>query len=526
VLPDFAQTAPQPESDRREEEAPAAGRPWPAGRSARVVVGLALLAGVVLRFLAPSALWLDEAQSVAIAHSSLGGLFSALREDGAPPLYYVLLHGWTSVFGTGALAVRALSGVFSVLSLVVAWALGRHLGGPRVAGTLTLLLATSPFAIRYASETRMYSLVVLLVLLGAAAVTWAVRRPGPWPVVAVGLAGAALMLTHYWASYLLAVVGLLALAGLRRHRAVALRVLAGLALAGLLFLPWVPTLLWQLRHTGTPWASVGGLESITSALGGWQGGGQVAAVLLGNTFVVLAVLALVAVPSGPVVRLGVTASPARWALLALSVGTLLVAGLASMLTSSAIAARYTSVALPAFLALVALGLTTLPGRRTRAAVLALCVVTGLGVSATQVRDPRTQAAAVAAALRSAAPGDTVLFCPDQLGPSVSRLVSPDLDLVVYPDLGPADRVDWTDYAKRNAGYPPLVAARVSARAGDHPVYVVTGHGYRVPSDADCAGLLTDLAQLRGEPDQLVRRNSHIDEDMRLHRFPAPATVGG
>jgi mannosyltransferase len=526
VLPESSQEASRPESDRRAEEG--VGPSWPVGRTARVAVGLALLAGVVLRFVAPSALWLDEAQSVAIAHSDLGGLFAGLRQDGAPPLYYLLLHGWTSVFGTGAFAVRALSGLFSVLSLAVAWWLGRRLGGPRVATVLTLLLASSPFAIRYASETRMYSLLVLLVLLGAAALRWAVRRPGPWPVLAVGVSGAALLLTHYWSAYLLVVVGLLALAALRRHRAAALRVLAGLTLSALLFLPWLPTLLWQAAHTGTPWAAVGGLDSIPIALGGWQGGGQVAAVLLGNAFVVLAVLALVAVPAGPLVRLGVTSSPARWALVALSVGTLVVAGLASLVTSSAIAARYTSVALPAFLALVALGTVALPGRRTRVAVLVLCVLAGLGLSATQVRAPRTQAPAVAAALESAAaPGDTVVFCPDQLGPSVSRLAPAGLHLLVYPDLERADRVDWTDYAERNgAAYPALVAARISARAGAHAVFVVTGRGYRVPSDSECTELLTDLGELRGDPVRLVRRNARIDEDMLLHRFPAPAAAGG
>jgi mannosyltransferase len=484
---------------------------------------LAVLAGVALRFIAPSALWLDEAQSVAIARSDLGGLFDALRQDGAPPLYYLLLHVWTSVFGTGAVAVRALSGLFGVLALVVAWLLGRRLGGPRVGTALTLLLASSPFAVRYASETRMYSLVVLLVLLGAAAVSWAVRRPGPWPVIAVGVSGAALLLTHYWAAYLLVVVGLLSLAGLRRHRAAAGRVLIGLALSAVLFLPWVPTLRWQLAHTGTPWAGAGGLASITAALGGWQGGGQVAAVLLGNALVVLAVLALVAVRDGDVVRLGISRSPARWALLALSLGTLVVAGLVSLLTSSAVVARYTSVALPAFLALVALGVAGLPGRRTRAAVLALCVLAGLGLSAVHVGASRTQAAEVATALRSASAGDTVVFCPDQLGPSVSRLAPAGLDLVVYPDLGPADRVDWTDYAVRNrAADPALVAARIAARAGDHAVYVVTSRGYRVPSDADCAALREALTQLRGQPEQVVQRDPRTGEGMRVHRFPPSA----
>ena len=386
--------------------------------------------------------------------------------------------------------------------------------------TLTLLLASSPFAVRYASETRMYSLVVLLTLLGAAAVRWTVRRPGPWPVLAVAASGAALLLTHYWAAYLLVVVGLLALAGLRRDRAAAVRVLTGLALAALAFVPWLPTLRYQAEHTGTPWAAVGGLAAVPEAIGGWQGGGQVGAVLLGWAFVVLAVLALVAVPAGDVVRLGTSRSPARWALLALSLGTLVVAGLASLVSSSAVGARYSSVAYPAFLALVALGIAGLPDRRARVAVLTLCVGTGLGLSVAQADVPRTQAAEVAAALRSAAPGDTVLFCPDQLGPAVSLLAPTDLELVGYPDLHPADRVDWTDYADRNrVANPALVAARVSARAGAHAVYVVSSSGYRVPSDADCTELRDALAALRGEPRQVVQRDPATGEDMRMHLFP-------
>ena len=56
-------------------------------------------------------MWLDEALSVNIARLPLGDLHDALKHDGAPPLYYVLLHVWTGVFGTGDVAVRSLSGV-------------------------------------------------------------------------------------------------------------------------------------------------------------------------------------------------------------------------------------------------------------------------------------------------------------------------------------------------------------------------------------------------------------------------------
>jgi len=51
-------------------------------------------------------------------------MLNALRHDGVPPLYYLLLHAWIGVFGDGDVAVRALSGAISVATLPVAWLAG------------------------------------------------------------------------------------------------------------------------------------------------------------------------------------------------------------------------------------------------------------------------------------------------------------------------------------------------------------------------------------------------------------------
>ena len=57
-----------------------------------------------------SPLWLDEALSVNIAKLPIGQIPAALRHDGHPPLYYVLLHVWMSVLGSGDVAVRSAVG--------------------------------------------------------------------------------------------------------------------------------------------------------------------------------------------------------------------------------------------------------------------------------------------------------------------------------------------------------------------------------------------------------------------------------
>ena len=84
---------------------PESERPW---WPAVVMLGGAALVGVVLRFYPDTPLWLDEALSVNIARLPVGDIPAALRLDGHPPLYYVLLHGWMAVFGEGNAAVRAL----------------------------------------------------------------------------------------------------------------------------------------------------------------------------------------------------------------------------------------------------------------------------------------------------------------------------------------------------------------------------------------------------------------------------------
>ena len=103
----------------------------------------AVAAGLTLRFWTKSDLWLDEALTVSIARKPLHELPAYLKRDGAPPLFYVLLHGWTGIFGTSNLAVRALPGVIGVATLPLAWLAGKRLAGTWAAWAAMLLVATS-----------------------------------------------------------------------------------------------------------------------------------------------------------------------------------------------------------------------------------------------------------------------------------------------------------------------------------------------------------------------------------------------
>ena len=90
----------------------------------------------------------------------------------------------------------------------------------------------------------MYSLLLLLALLGGLALEKTLRAPSVGSVAGLAFASVAVALTHYWSLYLLFTLGAMLLIGslrgsfpsAKRNRRLAL---LGLVLCGLLFLPWL-----------------------------------------------------------------------------------------------------------------------------------------------------------------------------------------------------------------------------------------------------------------------------------------------
>jgi mannosyltransferase len=503
-----------------------------------LLVGATIAIGIVLRFATNSHLWLDEAITIEIARRSVPALLAALRHDGAPPLYYLLLHFWTGIFGGSDVAVRALSGVLSVATLPVAWLAGRRVArvaaafghveksSTHRAGTAALLLfATSPYAIRYGSETRMYSMVVLLVLLFGLALARALEQPKPERWVLLTLATAALAYTHYWTFLLLATVAVFLLLQSRRrehYREPCRKALLSMVAASVLFLPWLPTFVFQMLHTGTPWAPKVQAQVLLDTIFDWAGHASTGA-LLGLVLLFAAFVGLTARPAGDGLHVDLKGRvPGRY-LAAVWLVPLLLAYFAATTGGSAYVERYTGISLPAFLLLAALGLGLLPNRRLVAALLIIASITGLIGGAGLARGERTQGSEIAAKIaEQARPGDVVAYCPDQLGPAVHRSlarrhVSSEVKEIAFADqLGPA-MVDWVDYADRmKQASGADFAAQVDELAGpDASIYYVRADGYRT-LESTCASISDQLASFRDRTFQVAR--GAVVEGGTLERF--------
>lgn len=84
------------------------------------------------------------------------------------PLYWILLHPWIKIFGVSEFSLRFPSLLFSFLSVILVFILGKALFNKKVGMMASAFMGLSPFHLWYAQEARDYSMVLFLGLFS----TW------------------------------------------------------------------------------------------------------------------------------------------------------------------------------------------------------------------------------------------------------------------------------------------------------------------------------------------------------------------
>ncbi len=217
----------------------------PSSRASLVVaLGLLVLAaGLRFSGLDTQSFWTDEGISLVFARGSASETVEMVSRDYHPPLYFLLLNGWTKLFGTGEVAVRSLSALFSLAAVLFTWAVGRRLFGAAPGWLAGLLAACSVYQLFYAQEARPYAMLACLSAASMTAYVAWLRKPGAKSVALYLLASVPLLYTQYMGFFVILCQNLHFSLGLMRgcfrER------LRGWMLAELLlgasFLVWFPT---------------------------------------------------------------------------------------------------------------------------------------------------------------------------------------------------------------------------------------------------------------------------------------------
>jgi mannosyltransferase len=124
-------------------------------------------------------LWRDELATWSAASRPVGDLVRlAANVDGVAVGYYLLMHGWITVFGDSVPALRLPAALSFAGAAALIAVLGRRLFSPRTGLIAGLLFAVLPSTSRYGQETRPYALATLFAVLATLLLVRALGQPG------------------------------------------------------------------------------------------------------------------------------------------------------------------------------------------------------------------------------------------------------------------------------------------------------------------------------------------------------------
>ncbi len=238
-------------------------------------------------------IWFDEHYSIYLSGGVHYGPLApwqiweraASEDPWHPPMYYIALSGWGALVGWQPPALRALSLFGGLLAVAWTYRLGRTMVSARVGLYAAVVLGVSAFFVYYLHELRNYSFFALFTALTLWCY-WRIihHRPSRRLWIVLFLSSAATLYIHYLAALPLAAIGLYHLLFVRKDRRW-WQVVGVLALAGMLYLPWLTALFSAIDQIGDDQ-----LVRRTAATASQIVERQ--AYLLGNGSVLLAVLAL------------------------------------------------------------------------------------------------------------------------------------------------------------------------------------------------------------------------------------------
>lgn len=435
-------------------------------------------------------LWYDELYTVWAIRLPLDSLIWEVPASGHPPLYYLVSHFWFWL-GHGDAWVRSISWVCGVLTIWLAYLIGKELYSERTGLWAAAIAAVMPYLVWFSQDATDYSWFIAVYSLSFYLLIRARNRGGAGNWSAYVAATAAALFSHYYGFFIVmaeAAFFLILPSERRQLKAWALCQLVLVAITPLWLLYDWGASTWASLHFPPPAELLRGLGDTPAVL--LQGSIGFRKSILLTSFLLLLALAAPALFSAAFrkVLLGKK-------MIALAAFTLLAAMgpvVIQLLRNDPITLRHYAAAVIGLVIMIAVVVASLPRRFRTAAgaavILSLAVLTGWQFSVSSKDDWRDVLSTVA---HNQLAGDLLLCFPEhhcvvaagqylpQELPIHGGLVIRDNPSVFFGPEG----VPWTGYLAPTAfqDYTPLSGADLKSRldeevAGSKRIWLIAGNG--------------------------------------------------
>jgi uncharacterized membrane protein len=109
--------------------------------------------------------WYDEAFTGVAIKENFSGMLDMIIQDVHPPLYYISVKLFASLFNYSVFGIRFYSAILGILGIWAVYLFAKELFNKKVALWSSFLVTISPFAIQYSQEARMYSMLGFLIVI-------------------------------------------------------------------------------------------------------------------------------------------------------------------------------------------------------------------------------------------------------------------------------------------------------------------------------------------------------------------------
>jgi len=161
------------------------------------------------------------------------------------PLYHPIENTWIKILGDSEIALRSLSVLFAILSILVIFKLARYLFNDKIGLLSAFLFAINPYNIFFSQDATYYTLVVLLSLLSVFFFFKSLKENKKKHWIFYAIFSSLGIYTHYFPIFLIFFQWIFFILLIKKHKHLIKNFILSQILIFILYLPFLPHFYYQ-----------------------------------------------------------------------------------------------------------------------------------------------------------------------------------------------------------------------------------------------------------------------------------------